>query len=284
MSNIDEQELRSYLLGGLTPEQQAELEALVGTDESLREELLAIEEELIEQYLAGVLTADESRSFETQILPTERGQRKLHFARLFERYRNSNPADEPLAVHSVPAPYNPPARTTSSPLFATFFRNPTFTVLFTFAAGLLIAFGGWLLVPRSRQTNIAITKPSVVVVSLAPDSTRSAGSIQHVTPAPKSLQVKLELELTKSDFKKYKMQLFREDQALDSQEELQTESRNTHYVIPVVVTADILTPGNYQLKLSGVLDSGQPSFIDTYPFRVTGQEPNEAEHRDRLTR
>ena len=284
MSNIDEQELRSYLLGGLTPERQAELETLAGADENLQEELLAIEEELVEQYLAGVLTDDESRSFETQILPTERGQQKLHFAQLFERYKNNNPAEEPLAVHSVPAPYTPTARTTSSPLFATFFRNPTFVVMSIFVVGLLIALGGWLWVPPSGQPSVAEDRFHEVVVSLAPDSTRSAGSIQHVNAPPKSLQVKLELELTKSDFKRYKMQLFRENQALESQEELQTESRNTHYVIPVVVTADILTPGDYQLKLSGVLDSGQPSFIDTYPFRVTGQEANEADQRDRLAR
>jgi hypothetical protein len=284
MANIDEQELRSYLLGALTPERTAYLESLAQADESLREELLAIEEELVEQYLAGVLTIDESQSFERRILTTEMGQQKLHFAQLFQRYRSSNPAEEPPAVHGVPAPYFPPVRT-SWPFFATFFKNPTFGVLAVFVACLLIVLGCWLLVAPSRQASIADERSrSEIVVPLIPDSTRSGSSIRHVTAPANHIQVKLELELTQSDFKKYKMQLFRENQALDSQEELKTESRDTHYVIPVMVTSDILTPGDYQLKLSGVLESGLPSFIDNYPFRVTGQDSNEADQRDPFAR
>ena len=52
------------------------------------------------------------------------------------------------------------------------------------------------------------------------------------------------------------MKLFRDNQAIDSQEELKTESKDTHYFIPVVVTSEKLTPGDYQLKLCGVAGFG----------------------------
>lgn len=282
MSNINEQEMRSYLLGSLTPERHAELEALAQANENLREELLALEEELVEQYLAGVLTDAESRSFEAQILTTERGQQKLHFAQLFERYRSSNPAAEPLAVHSVPAPNNPPIRA-SSPLFSTFYRNPTFGVLAIFVAGLLTVVGGWLLVGPSRGTNLTDQLSRDGVVVLAPDSVRTKNSNSLRPALAKNVQVKLELELIKSDFKKYKIKLFRADQAVDSQEELQIITRDAHYFVPVVVTAEILTPGEYELKLCGVLESGQPSFIDSYPFRVTDADV-QTDQRDRFAR
>ena len=281
MSYVNEQEMRDYLLGGLTSGRRAELEALAQADENLREEFLALEEELVDQYLAGVLTVDECRSFEAGILTTERGQQKLHFAQLFERYRNSNLAVEPLAVHSVPAPNKPPTPT-PSPLFSTFYRNPTFAVLSIVVVGLLITLVCWTLVGPSRGTGVAgLVLGNEVVVKLAPDSTRSGSDVNRVTAQAKNTQIKLVLELTKSDFKKYKIKLVRENQTIDFQEELKTESKDTHYFIPVVVTSEKLTPGDYKLKLCGVLDSGQPSTVDNYSFRV---DADMQEQRDRLAR
>jgi len=93
------------------------------------------------------------------------------------------------------------------------------------------------------------------------------------------------LQLAKSDFQQYRTQLFRENQALESQEELKSEKRNAHYVVPVTVTGEILTPGDYQLKLSGVGDSGNAAFIDSYSFRVTPDQAGDSEPgRDRLAR
>jgi hypothetical protein len=287
MSYIDEQEMRSYLLGGLTSERRSELEVLVQSDENLREELLAVEEELVELYLAGLLTVDERRSFEAQILTTERGQQQLHFARLFERYRQGNPAAELLAVHSVPASHIPP-NPTSSPLFATFYRNPTFAVLSIVVAGLLITLVGWLLIAPSRGTSIAeeVSRKDLLelVVTLAPDSTRAGTNMKHVqTPAKNVQMIKLELELTKSDFHKYKTQLYRGKQPLESQDGLKTFSKDNHYFIPVVVTAEILTPGEYQLKLCGVAESGQPSTVENYSFRVTEADVRD-DQNDRFAR
>jgi hypothetical protein len=282
MVNVNEQEMRSYLLGGLMPERGTELENLARTDENLREEFLALEEELVEQYLAGVLTEAESQSFEAQILTTERGQQQLHFAQLFERYRNSNPAVEP---HSAPASNHPP-NPTSSPLFATFYRNPTFAVLSIFVAGLLIALVGWMLVAPSRGTSIAEDRLHQKPVVLVGDSTRSGGRINQLSAPAKNGEVKLELELIKSDFTKYRMKLFRANDVnkeIDAQEELTTETRDTHYFVPVVVTSEKLTPGEYHLKLCGVLESGEPSTIDNYSFRVTDADV-QLDQQDRFAR
>src|SRR6185437_15555764 len=95
------------------------------------------------------------------------------------------------------------------------------------------------------------------------------GRIQHLAAPAKNVRVKIELELAKSDFKKYKTQLFRENEALASQEELTSQPRNAHYIVPVTLTGEILTPGDYQLTLSGVGDSGSAAFIESYSFRVT---------------
>jgi hypothetical protein len=252
--------MRSYLLGNLSPERHAELGLLIRGEAELTEEVHAIEEELIDQYLAGQLNAGEQQLFETNFLTTPDRLQRLDFGIAFKEYRDHYSP-------RVPAPETPPM-SVSSPMFATSNRDPTFAVLLIVVTGLLVAAAGWLFVKISPEQLEAAHSLEPLVVTLAPGSMRSGGSIKNVNVPAKNDNVKLELQLAKSEFKKYKTQLFRENEALQSQDELKTEPRNAHYVVPVTVTGEILTPGDYQLKLSGVADSGQPEFIDSYPFRV----------------
>ena len=46
-------------------------------------------------------------------------------------------------------------------------------------------------------------------------------------------------------------------------------ARGAQQVVPVIIAGEILSPGDYQLKFSGVLDSGADEYIDNYAFRVT---------------
>ena len=273
MPNVSEQEMRIYLLGGLSPERQTELAAVIHGDAELQEELLALKEELFDQYLAGSLTDDEQLYFKTHFLSTESGQQKLHFARLLQNYRDDNPE------HRVPAPVTPVRP--SLPLFASFYRNPAYAVSLIVVAGLLATLVLWMTMSRTVDMN----PPGMPALTLTAGSTRSGGAIKKLRVPAKNDRVSVELEIAKADFKKYKTQLFRENQALESQEELQTIPRNAHYVVPVTFTGGLLTPGDYQLKLSGVQDSGQPTFIDSYAFRVTAESTDDtATERDRMTR
>jgi len=109
--------------------------------------------------------------------------------------------------------------------------------------------------------------------------------MQHLRAPAKNVRVKIELELAKSDYQKYKTQLFRENQALESQDELKSEPKNAHYIVPLTVGGEILTPGDYQLRLSGVADSGKAAFIDSYAFRITPDQATDSERdRDRFAR
>ena len=272
MPKIDEQEARDYLLGNLSPERQAELRALSETHADVSEELLALEEELYDQYLAGAFSAAEKEYFETHFLSTASGQKKLHFAEVFGQHRDFHFADDPSAGRRVPAPHYPPIPP-SSPLFATFMRNPAFAVLAIVMGGLLVSVMGWLYVTRSTGHLAAGPAAAVREINLSPGSVRSGGSITHLRAPAQSERVKILLELPKSDYKRYKTQLVRENKVLESQDELRTEPRNAHYVVPVTFTGATLIPGDYQLKLSGVPDSGEPTYISSYAFRVTNEPP-----------
>lgn len=280
MPSVSEQEMTTYLLGGLSPERQTELAELIHNDAQLQEELLAIQQELYDQHLAGNFTADEQQYFQTHFLSSKSGQEQLHFARLFQNYRDNHTRAESFAVR-VPAP-TPPV-TAPPPWFANLHRSPASVISMVVVAGLLATLIVWVSVKKSSTTHTTAT--TVPALTLSAGSTRSGGGIR-VLPAPaKNDKVKVELELTKSDFKKYKTQLFRENEALESQEELPIYSKNTHYVVPVIFTGYLLTPGDYQLRLSGVPDSGQPEYIDSYTFRVTPETvPDPEQERNRMVR
>lgn len=281
MPSVSEQEMRAYLLGGLSPERHTELAAEIHNNPELQEELLAINEELFDQYLANAFTTDEQQYFKTHFLSTESGQRKLRFATLLRNYRDRDLQKGSITEDRVPAPIPPvPA---PSPWFVSFHRNPAYVVSLIVVAGLLATLAGWIYMKKSPT--MQATAAGVPALTLSASSNLPGSSIKKLRAPAQNDEVKVELELTKSDFKKYKTQLFRENQPLASQDELPIVSKNTHYVVPVTFTGNLLTPGDYQLKLSGVPDSGQPTVIDVYSFRVTDETASDIDQeQNRIAR
>lgn len=83
--------VRRYLLRQLTDSEQQELEFRLLSDEALSEELEFVEEELIDEYLAGELTRDERTSFVANFLTIPERRRKLEAAQAFKRYFKTLP-------------------------------------------------------------------------------------------------------------------------------------------------------------------------------------------------
>ena len=149
------------------------------------------------------------------------------------------------------------------------------------AAGLLATLSIWVSVRKSPTIHALSMKPAL---TLTAGSAMPGADIKKLPVPANNDEVKVELEVAKSDFKKYRTQLFREDQALESQADLPIVAKNAHYVVPVTFTGKLLTPGEYKLKLCGVQDSGQPTYIDSYTFRVTAESTAADVETDRLAR
>ena len=107
-------------------------------------------------------------------------------------------------------------------------------------------------------------RKAVVVVQLAPGAVEKQG----VTVPPQGVNVKLELAVANPNFKNYKSELFRENTPVQTNA-LKIERKGEQQIVPLTITGETLRPGDYQVKLSGVSDSGQDEFIDNYTFRVT---------------
>lgn len=87
LRHADRTEIKQYLLGEATQESRLrEIEERLLTDESFYEEVLASEDELIDEYLDGSLTSREREEFEAHFLCTAERRRKLKFARSLRRY------------------------------------------------------------------------------------------------------------------------------------------------------------------------------------------------------
>src|SRR5919206_1681600 len=83
----DRREARLYLLGRLESEPRSEqVEARMMSEPEYYDELLVVEDEVIDQYLSGELSAAEREGFERNFLSTPERLRKLKFARALRDY------------------------------------------------------------------------------------------------------------------------------------------------------------------------------------------------------
>jgi hypothetical protein len=89
---MDESLIRQYLLGELSPEEQEPIEKRVLSDDASFETFLLVEDELMDQYVRGGLNREETRLAEKHFLASPERQRSLRFAKAFQRYVGSTPA------------------------------------------------------------------------------------------------------------------------------------------------------------------------------------------------
>lgn len=94
--------LTRYLLGGLSEDEQRQLEDSYCVDDELFDQIVAIEDELIDAYVAGELASEDRAAFERQLVGNKRWREKLQFARAFEVAASGVPVT--AATTGAPAP------------------------------------------------------------------------------------------------------------------------------------------------------------------------------------
>src|ERR1041384_503134 len=115
----DQTTIRQYLLGELSDEaQRQQVEERLLTDDDFFQELEITEDELIDQYLTGALTADERRNFESHFLAAPERQRKLSFARALRK------CVEAAAVQTGQQQRSQRSKSEQAPLWVRLLANP----------------------------------------------------------------------------------------------------------------------------------------------------------------
>ena len=85
-----QEKLRRYLLGQLAEDARAEVEKDLLANDELFEELLVLEDEIIDEYLAEKLTMNDRAAFARHFLVTPERQEQVNFARAFKRHLAGN--------------------------------------------------------------------------------------------------------------------------------------------------------------------------------------------------
>lgn len=137
---LSEQNVRQYLLGELSEPEQVEIEDLAFEDQKVLEQILAVEQDLIDDYVSGDIPEERRQSFQKHFLASAERKKKVAFAKALAAVVNESPAPA-IDVEIVPS-----WRTK----LAAVFTRPAFAYSFAAASLLLVFVGSWLVFDRNR--------------------------------------------------------------------------------------------------------------------------------------
>lgn len=245
MTDERHEEIRRYLLGGAPPEIQRAVEERLLVEESFLEELSFAEEELIDDYVGGELSADERASFEHHFLSTDERQRKLRFARALTRYKSEK------AVTKSAEP-SPPRPSLAERLRALWRGQPAWLrAAAAFAVVLALACAWWFSFPRAHSPKTLAS----LSLSVSAGSNRAEGVQASKVKLPlkeDALKISLRLPEGSDAASRHRVELW---DAKGEFKELEVTERDDKSV-SVIIPAGQLTRGQYALKLYATRPGG----------------------------
>lgn len=263
MDSIKQETIKDYLLGKLPDEQLPEIEDRLMTNSEFFEELLILEDELIDQYLADKLSPSARDAFETHFMLTPERRQKLRFAGTFRKYVAVTATSDQVESQEA---YDRRAPLRRAPAFSFWpFSNPA--LAYSLAAVLLLAVlcTSWLVL---RNYPGQFTGKTMTAV-LMPGMTRDEGTTNRLTIPPDVNRVELRLELPQSEYPAYRAVLLADNGAeVWSGKELPASSVANHTFVVAEVPAEALPRGDYRVKLSGKLADGSYEDVTSYSMRV----------------
>ena len=137
---LSEQNIRRYLLGELSEQEQVDIEDRAFEDQKVLQEILTVEQDLIDDYVSGDIPEEKRQGFETHFLASAERSKKVAFAKALAAVVNASPATA-TSVATAPS-----WRTK----LTAFFTRPVTAYSFAAASLLLFVVGSLLVVDRIR--------------------------------------------------------------------------------------------------------------------------------------
>jgi hypothetical protein len=276
MPDLDQAQptIRRYLLGRLDDDGRERFEEQFVRDAEFRETALIVEEELIDDYLAGLLPADERIRFDAHYLMGPRQRQELTMAQAIRKYALESPEVVP------PVMPKPTGRR-----LLDFLTGRGWLPAVVFAALLLVAvLGSWFWGARIWQggepelVNAAaiarLNKPPystepALSISLAEFHNRAGGQGQKFS-VPVGIEiVQLQLALPATPYQSYQATLRVTDGGeLFTVSDLGAQQTEAGRILNLRLPARILTPRDYTLSVSGRTTAGGDEGVADYSFRV----------------
>lgn len=291
MAQLDDEQryARKFLLGYLDEGERQTAEERLITDLDFLELVLQAESELMEDYIARLLSDDDRKRFDKYVLTNERQVEQLNLTRALTAYARVD-----AAAHSPPM-----VKGTLEPVTeavpAGLLHAKLLGVNVVVAAVILVAIIGiaaTMLLSRSTGNNQdgslgqelarlnaqkdldpeAILR-GFIIGPLKPGLSRDDEiNKKFVIPATEEI-VQLRLQIGSGG----RFQAFQAELETDAGPEtapirdLKAKRLNGESLIIIYLPARLLSPNDYQLRLSGVNSNNQLEYVGRYTFRIVGK-------------
>ena len=267
--------LREFLLGKLADEDRERIESLFLTDSRMRERVLALKQDLIDDYLEDSLSQVEKERFLSRYAQTDEQRRKLRITGAIKDW----------AVREARAPHLPaPTVSVLSRSGAWLYLKPRFVVPIAVTLVIAVLAIVWLdrrvdqrkhldieqeVAQLNSPTSLREIPSEMTSFDLKPVSVRSVQPRAELTIATGIHIVELQLPWIQNErYSVYQAEVLRVgDPESFTIPNLQAEN-NGRYTIRLRLPAQMLTRGEYQINLTGVAASGSASSSEEYSFIV----------------
>lgn len=271
----DEGKLRRYLLGSLPDEESAELERRYFADDSLFEELLAEEDDILDSYASGDLSDEERRRFEKLLESSSRLRNRAAFSKTLLRYERRPKSRVPMAALLLAATLvlalgslwlvRESHRRSAASEVVVHREAPIPVPIRTAPPAAETPF------PAAASRTPGVSRPGarIVTFALAAGLTRSASDTTLVSIPRGTEAVALDLPLEADEHPAYSLILQTAAGAeILTRHGLRARGGNGSRIVRLEVPASRLPSGDYLVTLSGKR-SGAAEALGEYAFRVS---------------
>jgi len=282
----DEGVIRSYLLGDLDETLREQIEELLLCDDSFADKLSAAQDNLIDDYVYGALTEGECETFQKNFVVNEERRKKIQIARAVEVYLAENPERLPVLGNSFWFPAQLLRR------ISLFLQRNKVWVTISLAAALLLVFlaprAMRMLIPNSRVSPLNARRatmeseiaklsrgrslPANVVtfeVALQPTLLREGGEMKRVFLTKNIKFVRLKLKLPSGKYELYRAVCKTvEGEELFQISDLRPEPEGDSGTILLIIPAEFLSVGDYQIEVNGIAADGSLAESGRYYVRI----------------
>jgi hypothetical protein len=281
MEEFEEQQkhARQFLLGYLSEREREIVEERLTQPEYL-ELVLETENELMEAYIDNVLSEDERRRFEKYVLTDERQVSQLNLSRKLRAIARVRAAanSPPVAAETIPTPPENINRSNRSWIGSLKFPIAAVVLI---AACLTVAIIVWRnrsqqslseeLVRLNTQQSLnaqAINRGFIVGPLKEGLSREDQENIKFSIPETEKI-VQLRLRTGAVSYETFQAVLqTAEGNELLSLNHLRARTVNGDNVVLIYLPANILAPGDYQIRLSSINQNNQAAYLGRYTFRI----------------
>lgn len=278
---------KAYLLGRLDPEADELDNRLMLGDPSVENVLGAAEDELIDAYLRGELSAEDTERFQEHFLRSATRREKVAFAESLHRYVDDAAEATPEIRPGQESRFREALSDAKHRFSGLWEWSPAPAWSYALAGLLLIALigGVWALagklrlegrldeltaeIARLEEEAAATLSSQIATVWLSPGLLRDLGTVERlILPAGPGL-ARVQLDIGVDDYGSYRAALHDADG-----DELWTQSKLTAAVvgdkvaITVTLPSELLPSGDYSIRVNGVSSTGELEPVGRYYFRV----------------